>query len=124
MRVVKLATVGPEGRQGLDAVLVAYVQELVEALDESFGIVGINQEGEEYSDGIESKVLRHGKFLVYGFGVETLRLPHLDLVDGGRGDIVASHDPSVILRPFIGFFFAPAIVIHAAACSQNHYGDK
>ena len=64
MRVLEFPSVCPESRQSPYSMFVANTQEPVETLDESFGVVIIDKDGQEYAYGIEAKVFRQGQFPV------------------------------------------------------------
>ena len=65
-------------------------------------------------------------FPVDGGRVETGRLPHLQLVDGGTRDKIASPEPAFAGIPFIGFFGgpnAPLIGVISWLLSVADYGQ-
>src|SRR6185436_19371744 len=52
-------------------------------------------------------------------GVEGVRLPHLELVDGVGGNVVAAHQPALVRIPGVGFFGRPALGVGGGDGSQQ-----
>ena len=43
------------------------------------------------------------------FGIEGVRLPHFQFVDGGRGDVVGPDEPGLSCVPLAGGLFGPSL---------------
>ncbi len=64
---------------------------------------------EEDADAGEAQILGPAELPIDGFEVEGVRLPHLELVDGGAWDVVAAAQPAPLLMPGAGLFGGPLI---------------
>ena len=91
-----------------DVVLGSNVQEDIDALLESAGVLLPEQIVQEHTHRIHAQTFRPAEFFVDLLRIERLRLPHLKLVDGIRRNVVAANEPWLLLIPRVGFFLRPA----------------
>src|SRR3954447_23071973 len=77
----------------LDAMFLADVQERVDALLKAFGILLPQQIVKKNAHGIEADGFGPAEFGIDAFGIEAIGLPHFQLIDRGRGDVVAADEP-------------------------------
>jgi alpha-tubulin suppressor-like RCC1 family protein len=76
--------------EGLDPVGFANIQEVVHALFQPFRVVAPDHAAQEYSHRVEAQFPGPSQLLVYLGVVVGVGAPHLYLVDGRRGDVVAT----------------------------------
>jgi len=79
---------------------------------------------QEHPHRVESQVVRPTEFTTDRLRIETIRLPHLQLVDGGAGDKVAPHQPGLRGVPLLRLFDRPSACCHPSSFSpardQHH----
>ncbi len=86
---------------------VAYREEVVHALLQALGVVGIDHTAQEHAHGLEAELLCPTQFLVDGGVIVGVFAPHLNLVDGVGGDVVAARQPRVLLVPVVSLLCTP-----------------
>ena len=94
-------------------------QELVHPLEKARGVLLVGQVVQEDPHAVEAQVARPAEFAVDGGGIESLGLPHFQLVDGIVGQVIGAGHPAAVLPPFLGFFRRPAIASRGQGCSQK-----
>src|SRR5579883_2043432 len=92
-------------------VLLRESQELVDSLGEALRVLLPNQVVQEYAHRVHADAFRPPKLLVDTIRVEAFGLPHLDLIDGGRGDEIRSHEPGLLRVPSISLLLRPACLL-------------
>ena len=93
----------------LDAVPGRNRQKGIHALLEARRILLPQRVMQEHPHGGHAHALRPAQLLVDRGGIEARRLPHLQLVDGIGGNIVAAHRPFLLAVPGIGLGRRPAL---------------
>src|SRR5688500_15841568 len=91
-----------------DAVLVGDAEELIDAREESLCVLLPENVVQEHANAVEPQPLGQREFPVDGVQVERFRLPHLELVDRVRRDVVAPDEPRLLAVPVVGFLLGPA----------------
>ena len=109
--------------QRLDMVARRDLQELIDTFSEPLGIFLPYQIMQEHAHRIHAQVLCPTEFPVDLPGIEALRLPHLQLVNGVVRDIVAADQPRLLSIPGFGSFFGPARCLRMQT-SGNDKDDK
>ena len=105
---VRIPTRIEKHKQRLDVVPRRDFKELIDALLESDGILLPQQVMEENPHRVHPQTLRPTKLFVDLGGVETLRLPHFQLVDRVFRNVVAADQPRLPVIPSLRFLPAPA----------------
>jgi hypothetical protein len=85
-----------------------YREKGVNALAEAGGILLPEQVVEENAHCVHADAFRPAELQVDALGVEGRRLPHLQFVDGRRGDVVRADEPGLLPIPVVGPLFGPA----------------
>src|SRR5690349_1930306 len=85
-----------------DSMPISYSQELIQPVEESWRILFPKLVLEVNAHGVEPQGLCPAQFLVEGWQVESVRLEHLQLINGRAGQEIASHQPAVFLLPSPG----------------------
>ena len=116
-----LPAVVEEDEQRADAVLRADAQEVVHALLEARGVVLVDHTAQEDAHGGEAELLCPSELLVDLGVVIGIAAPHLDLIDGSGGNIVAARHPGELRVPGVGLVGAPAVL--SAHAAGRHHGD-
>src|ERR1700722_18378382 len=96
-----------EHEHGSDVMFVCDFEVLCDALFEALRVVLPREVMQKDAHAIEADVLCVAQFPVDSGGVEGGLLPHLQLIDGGRGDEVSAAEPSLCGVPGVCFFFGP-----------------
>ena len=87
---------------------VADCEEGVDALAEAGGVLLPEEIVEEDAHGVHADGFGPAEFGIDALWIEGVRLPHLELVDGVGGDVVAADEPGLLGVPGIGLVFSPA----------------
>ena len=58
---------------------------------------------QENAHGVEAQRFGPAEFQIDALGIEGFRLPHLQFVDGGGGDVVAADQKGLVLVPRVRF---------------------
>src|SRR2546425_1102776 len=82
-------------------------QEAVDAFLKTGGVLLPQQVVQKNAHGVHAHRFGPGEFLLDLFGIEGGLLPHLQLVDRGFGDVIASDKPRLLRVPGIGFLLRP-----------------
>ena len=91
----------------LDSVFVRYCQELIYSILEAFLVLFPHQIMQEHSDDFVADAFCVSEFLVNGNWVESLSLPHFQLVHSTAGDEVAASEPAVGVPPGLRLLRSP-----------------
>ena len=83
------------------------MQKLIDASCEARPIFLPNQVMQEDAHRVHTHTLRPAQLLVDLGWIEGLCLPHLKLIDGVFGDIVAAHQPRLLAVPRLRFLLRP-----------------
>ena len=63
---------------------------------------------EKNAHGVHAERLSPAEFGINARGIESVGLPHFELVDGVGGDVVAADEPGLLVVPGVGGGFGPA----------------
>ena len=97
-----------EDEERPDAVTVADREEVVHALLQSLRVMLVDDAAEEDAHGLEAELLSPSELFVDLRMVVRVLAPHLYLVDGCGGNIVAAGEPGQLRIPGIGFGLRPS----------------
>ena len=107
-RIVETAPIGKKSHNSLDPVAVADPKELIDTLFETVRISFPDHVMQKNANRIESQAFGKVHFLFYGLRVERLPLPHFELIDCRRSNIVEPYRPFVRGIPGIRPLFRPS----------------
>ena len=106
-------------------------EKFIDSFGKSLGIVMPNQIVQEYTDRIEAKLGRPPELTVNRGRIISLRLPHLQLVDGRAGDKVAADQPRLLLVPLFSLvdcptfhFEFPRFLFKTTSARMLHWHDS
>ena len=85
-------------------------KEGVHALLEAFGVLLPHQVVQKDPHGVHPDGFGPAQFAVDGGGVEAFGLPHLQLVDGRRGQKVGANGPGLLRIPCVGLRLRPTLL--------------
>ena len=97
-----------EHEQRLDVVLRGDVEEPVDPLPIAVGVLLPRQIVQEHPHRRHAEAFGPAELLVDRSRIERVRLPHLELVDGGGRDVVAADQPWLLRVPVVGLRLGPA----------------
>ncbi len=92
-----------------DVVLGGDIEEDVDALFKAVWILRIKLVVKEDAHGVHANAFGEAQFLVDLSRIEAVLFPHLKLIDGVGGNIVAADKPALLAVPRLGFFRRPAL---------------
>src|SRR5205085_4647644 len=96
-----------QNEQNPDMVLVRHLKELLQPVDETIRVLLPQKVVQKHSHRIHAEHLSPAKFAIDGSQIKCIGLPHLQLVNGGAGDVITSHQPGPIGIPLISLLLRP-----------------
>src|SRR5215468_5700035 len=96
-------------KQSADVVARGDLEECVDALAEAGGVLLPQQIVQEDAHRVHADGFRPTELEVDPLRIESVRLPHLELIDRGRGNVVGTEDPGLSRIPVTGLLLAPAL---------------
>src|SRR5437763_7828432 len=95
------------------------IEELLYALLESFRILLPQQVVEKYAHGVHAELLRPTQLQVDAPRIKSVRLPHLELIDGVVWDVVAAQRPGLLRVPGVRLFRRPPFRLGRLSCTET-----
>src|SRR5580693_3467110 len=97
-----------EHKKRPDFVLLRNAQENIHSLLESRRILLPEQVMQKHAHGVQAQRLSPTQFRIDALRIETLCLPHFELIDRGGRNVVAADQPRLSRVPIIRCLFCPA----------------
>ena len=97
-----------EDEEGADMMFRRDGEEDADTVTEAVGVLLPDQVVKEDAHGVHAEGFGPAQLEVDAFGVEGFGLPHLELIDGVGGDVVAADEPGLMGVPFIRLRFRPS----------------
>src|ERR1700730_17195686 len=98
-------------KDGLDAMTRGYLEEGIHAACESLGVLLPEQIVQKHPHGVHAELLRPSQLQVDPLRIEGVRLPHLQLIDGVRRNVIASQRPGLFGIPFVCLGCRPSLQV-------------
>src|SRR5690349_4201324 len=96
-------------------------QKSVDAFLETWRILLPGQIVQKHAHCIQSDRLRPSEFLIDALWVKRIRLPHLQLIDCVRGNVVAAYQPGPLQVPVRDIILAPASFLRPTWGCKGEY---